>query len=130
MQTTRFISAASRPLVLAIAVLGAFAAPAALAAEQDFVLVNATGYDISELYVAPGRSADWQDDVLGQDVLVDGQQASITFSRSADTCDWDLRVVYADDNSSAEWHGVNLCELSAVTIEYDHDSGETSAYGE
>ena len=118
---------------LAVAALGAsatFGTAAALAAEQDFSLTNATGYDISELYVAPSKSSDWQEDVLGQDVLGDGQQANITFSKSADTCHWDLKVVYADDNTSAEWIGVNLCELSAVTIKYNADSGETSAFGQ
>ena len=127
------ILGAGRRTALAVAVLGAcatFGTSAALAAEQDFSLTNATGYDISELYVAPSKSSDWQEDVLGQDVLSDGQMANITFSKSADTCQWDLKVVYADDNSSAEWIGVNLCELSAVTIKYNDDSGETSAYGE
>jgi hypothetical protein len=108
----------------------AVAGTPALAGDQDFALINATGYEISELYVAPSKSSDWQEDVLGQDVLGDGQKANVTFSKTADTCQWDLKVVYSDDNTSAEWIGVNLCELSVVTIEYNADSGETSAYGE
>ena len=122
-----------RRVGLAVAASGALAiagTSAALAADQDFSLINATGYAISELYVAPTKTADWQEDVLGQDVLGDGQQVNVSFSRSSDTCHWDLKVVYADDNSSAEWLGVDLCELSAVTIKYNADSGETSAYGE
>jgi len=122
-----------RRVGLAVAALGMVAiagTSAALAADQDFSLTNATGYEISELYVAPSKSSDWQDDVLGQDVLGDGEKANISFSKTADTCNWDLKVVYSDDNTSAEWIGVNLCELSAVTIKYNADSGETSAYGE
>jgi hypothetical protein len=121
-----------RRAVLAVAALGALAlaGSSALAADQDFALVNATGYEISELYVAPSKSDDWQEDVLGQDVLSDGQRAEIKFSRDVDTCRWDLKVVYSDDNSSAEWTGVDLCALSKVTIKYDADSGETSAYGD
>ena len=133
MMTTTFISGACRRAVLAIgtfAAIGISGLSAALAADQDFALVNATGYEISELYVAPSKSSDWQEDVLGQDTLGDGQKANVTFSRDSDTCQWDLKVVYSDDNSSAEWIGVNLCELSAVTIKYNRDSGETSAYGE
>lgn len=114
----------------ALGTLALFGTSAALAADQDFSLVNATGYEIAELYVAPSQSADWQEDVLGQDVLGDGQQANISFSRNSDTCHWDLKVVYSDDNTTAEWGGVNLCELSVVTIKYNADSGETSAYGE
>jgi hypothetical protein len=102
----------------------------ALAGEQDFSLINATGYEISEFYVAPAESSDWEEDVLGQDTLGDGQKAKISFSRDTDTCQWDLKVVYSDDNSTAEWHGVDLCQLSVVTIKYNADSGETSAYGQ
>jgi len=116
--------------VAAFGALGLSGVSAALADDQDFALVNATGYEISELYVAPTKSSDWQEDVLGQDVLGDGEKAKITFSKSTDTCHWDLKVVYSDDNTSAEWIGVNLCELSTVTIKYDAGSGETSAYGE
>jgi hypothetical protein len=118
--------------VLFAAALGALAltSTVALAGQQDFSLANATGYEISELYVAPSESSDWQEDVLGQDTLGDGQKANISFSRDTDACAWDLKVVYSDDNSSAEWHGVDLCKLSNVTIKYDAGSGETSAYGE
>ena len=126
--TTNFIGRTA----LAVATFGALAlaGTAALAGDQDFALLNATGYEIGELYVAPAQSSDWQEDVLGQDVLGDGEQANIKFSRNEDTCHWDLKVVYPEDNSSAEWSNVNLCELTAVTIKYDADSGETSAYGQ
>ena len=118
--------------LLAAAAFGALAitGTSAQAGEQDFALVNSTGYEISELYVAPSESSDWQEDVLGQDTLDDGQKAKISFSRDTDTCQWDLKVIYSDDNSSAEWHSVDLCQLSVVTIKYNADSGETSAYGQ
>lgn len=116
--------------VVALVASGAWGASVARAGDQDFALVNATGYEIGELYVAPSKSSDWQEDVLGQDALADGQQANINFSRDEETCLWDLKVVYSEDNSSAEWGGVNLCDLSVVTIKYDAESGETSAYGQ
>jgi hypothetical protein len=121
-----------RTILCAAAALAACAvgSASALAGQQDFALVNATGYEISELYVAPSQSDDWQEDVLGQDTLGDGQQANVSFSRDTETCQWDLKVVYSDDNSSAEWRGVDLCQLSNVTIKYDAASGETSAYGQ
>jgi hypothetical protein len=99
----------------------------ALAGDQDFTLVNATGYTISEVYVSPSKAADWEEDVLGRDVLAEGESTEIRFSRSEDTCRWDLKVVYEDDNSSAEWAALDLCEISAVTIRYNRKTGETSA---
>jgi hypothetical protein len=128
MNTASF-STALRLAAFALGILAVAGSPA-LAGEQDFSLINATGYEIGELYVAPSDSSDWQEDVLGQDTLADGAQANIGFSRDTDTCTWDLKVVYSEDNSSAEWHAVDLCKLSVVTIKYNADSGETSAYGQ
>ncbi|HEY2032759.1 MAG TPA: hypothetical protein VGH02_03650 [Rhizomicrobium sp.] len=96
-------------------------------AKQDFTLVNKTGYDISEVYVSPSKADDWQEDVLGQDILEDGQNVDISFHRSDKSCHWDLKVVYKDDNSSAQWGDIDLCTVSEIAIHYNDKSGKTSA---
>lgn len=100
------------------------------AGDQDFVLINGTGYVISEVYVSPVKAGDWEEDVLGRDVLGVDDRTEIRFSRDTDACRWDLKVVYEDDGSSAEWGNLNLCEISAVTLRYSRKTGETSAYTE
>jgi hypothetical protein len=96
-------------------------------ARQDFELVNETGYDISHVFVSPTRSDDWEEDVLGKDVLSEGDEWEIRFTRSTKTCKWDLKVVYADDNSAAYWRGIDLCKVGRITIHYDRKSDTTSA---
>lgn len=96
-------------------------------ARQDFVLANATGYDVSHVFVSPTKSDDWEEDVLGKDVLEDGEAWEIRFSRAAKTCKWDLKVVYADDDSAAYWRGIDLCKVAKITIHYDRKSDKTSA---
>lgn len=96
-------------------------------AKQDFTLVNKTGYDISHVYVSPSKSDDWEEDVLGKDVLEDGDAWAIKFSRAEKSCKWDLKVVYSDDDSSAYWKGINLCEVGKITIHYNRKSDTTSA---
>src|SRR4051812_20066775 len=94
-----------------IAALGLAGAPGmALAADQDFTLINRTGYTISEVYVAPSKSSDWEEDVLGQDTLEDRTTVDINFSRSENPCRWDLKVVY-DDKTTAEWAALDLCTV-------------------
>lgn len=34
-------------------------------AKQDFTLINETGYALGEIYVAPSRSDNWEEDILG-----------------------------------------------------------------
>lgn len=106
----------------------AFSAPShAAEAKQDFVLVNKTGYDISNVYVSPSKSDDWEEDVLGQDMLEDGERVTIRFKRATRTCKWDLKVVYDDDDSSAIWGNIDLCSVSTVTIRYNRKSDTTTA---
>lgn len=110
-------------LVLAIA-LGT--AGSAFAGKQDFNLLNDTGYPIKHVYVAPSSSDDWEEDVLGRDILNDGESVELTFSRKETTCKWDMKVIYTDGDVST-WSGLNLCSISKVTLKWNKSSGVTRA---
>lgn len=99
---------------------------ASAAGVQDFRLRNRTGYVISEVYVAPTKSNDWEEDVLGRDVLGNGDYVDIEFSPREDVCHYDLKVVF-DDGDDAEWDYFNLCSVSKITIYYNNLTGETTA---
>jgi hypothetical protein len=112
----------------AFAAVLAVALPAAADdAKQDFKLVNATGYELKALYVSPTKSDDWGDDILGQDVLSDGQAVNVHFSPKVQTCKWDLKVTYSDDNSNAVWQEIDLCSVDKITIHYDRKNDVTKA---
>jgi hypothetical protein len=112
----------------AFCALGALAgAASAQEAKQDFKLVNKTGYELKELYVSPSKSDDWQDDVLGQGTLGDGEAANIKFHRANTACKWDLKVVYSVDSSSAVWNDIDLCSIEKITIHYDKGADKTTA---
>ena len=83
-------------LVAAAALLVVTASTAFADGKQDFDLVNRTGYTIDKVFVSPSNSNDWEDDVLGRDVLDDGEKVHIRFNRAAKSCKWDLKVVYSD----------------------------------
>lgn len=100
---------------------------AAAEAKQDFTLVNATGYDVKEVYVSSHRTDDWEEDVLGDDQLDDGMKVNIHFAPKTKTCKFDLKVVYADDDSAAVWQNIDLCTVSKITIHYNRKSDQTSA---
>lgn len=121
-----------RVLGTAIAVSAALwlAAPAAASAaeaRQDFTLVNATGYDVKAVYVSPARSNDWEEDVLGDDTLDDGTSVNIHFAAKTKTCRWDLKVVYAIDDTDAVWQNIDLCKVAKITIYYNKKNDKTRA---
>ena len=112
-------------LFAAALLAGLVNAPAA-AGTQDFTILNNTGYPIERVYVSASAKDDWEEDVLGRDTLPAGERTKIRFSRDEDSCLWDLKVVY-EDEESAEWQGINLCKVSVVALSYDRKTGETSA---
>jgi hypothetical protein len=115
-------------LVAAFAAVLSLAVPAvAQEAKQDFKLVNKTGYELKEIYVGPNKSDDWGDDIMGEDTVPDGGTVNVHFHPKAKTCHWDLKVVYTDDDSSAVWYNINLCEVETITIFYDRKKDETRA---
>ena len=70
----RYISDAPILIVSAIFLLLTVSSPV-YSSDQDFPLVNATGVTIDELYLSPVSVKDWQEDVLGVEVLEDGEEA-------------------------------------------------------
>ncbi len=111
----------------AAAPAAAVPAVAARQARQDFTIVNKTGYDIREVYVSPGKADNWEDDVLGDDELDDGDEQLIRFKRAEKTCIWDLKVVYSEDDSEAIWYDIDLCKITKMTIRYSRKTDKTSA---
>ncbi len=90
---------------------------AARQSKLDFTLMNSTGLTIQEINVGPHDSDDWGPDILGSDVMENGQSADITFAPAAPGCDWDLKIKDAGGNE-VEWFSLNLCEASHITLRY------------
>src|SRR5882762_2110715 len=118
-----------RALMFAVAIAGVAVAVPAVAqdAKQDFRLVNRTGYELKEVYVAPSKSDSWEEDILGTGTLEEGKAVNIHFSPKVQTCKWDLKVVYTVDDSNAVWSNINLCDVDKITIFYDKKNDVTRA---
>ncbi len=95
-------------------------APVSWAGTQDFTLVNRTGLTITQLFVSSAASDDWEEDVLGRDVLNDGESVDIHFSRKEKAELWDIMVV-DEDGDQYTWERLRLNEIRRVTLRYDKD---------
>lgn len=111
-------------IVAAALIAWTAAVPAWAQMFEKITLVNSTGYTISEVYIAPSRSKSWEEDILGRDVLGDGEEVEVDFRRSENTCNWDLLVVY-DDGEQAVWDGLNLCQDWHYELFYNARTGDT-----
>ena len=91
---------------------------AAWAGPQDFRLFNRTDVDIYHLYVAPSESEDWQEDVLGGAVLLNGADIDIVFAPDDDVELWDLRVEDQEGNF-LYWREIDLMQAVEIILEAD-----------
>ena len=102
-----------RKFLIAGALLVAAMSTAAFAAQQDFTITNHTGHTIVTLNVSPNNDDHWGPDILGRDVLNNGEQTEITFDRNEDQCSWDIKVTY-DDGTNNDLRAVDLCHTTEV----------------
>ncbi len=113
-----------RALLAMTGLIGLAAAPAMAQGQQDFTLVNRTGYTINEVYVGASSSSSWGRDLLGQGVLQHQRTLNVRFGRNTRECNWDIRVVY-DDGDTSEFRGVDLCSVSRVTLFWNRQANQT-----
>lgn len=114
-----------------VAIAGALAPSVARARHasgpQDFVLVNQTGETIREVYVSPSKADDWEEDILGRDVLEDGESVKITFHDRPGIKLWDLKAVVGEKGGRSHiWYELNLMEIEEVTIYYKNGKAYAS----
>lgn len=86
--------------------------------KQDFKLVNSTGVEIHQVFITPHDANEWGEDILGRDILENGQECDIQFHPKEDACMWDLRITDKEGNA-IEWENIDLCKWSKITLKYD-----------
>ncbi len=99
---------------LMTAVLMVACASVSFAGVQDFTLVNNTGRVIHQINVSASNSDYWYDDILGSDVLMNGDGTEVTFGDS-DERYWDIRAIF-DDGSDIYWQNIDLFNVIQVTL--------------
>ena len=105
-------------LVLAVCVAVVLAGSMAAMAQgkQDFVLYNKIGQKIAQIYISPTSTNDWEEDVLGVDLLDNDDDVVIHFPRDENECLWDFKIVN-EDGGSVIWTKIDLCKAEEVTLQ-------------
>jgi len=107
----------SSRFLLPLAVAGAFCAASVLPAaalDRRVRIVNATGFAIVEFYASNTGTSDWQEDILGQDVLPSGASVMINIDDGTGYCKYDLLAVFEDGDQLVK-SDVNVCEVGTFT---------------
>lgn len=111
MSIIRSVTLASISLALA---LTAFSNPA-MAEDLELTLNNRSSYVVVEFYASPSDVGDWEEDILGADVLGSDESIEITIADGRTQCAYDLRFVF-DDGDVLDKGSVDLCETGSYTL--------------
>jgi hypothetical protein len=101
-------------ILTAVSVASAFWVAPAFAEDLVFMLDNQSSTNVREFYASAVDVDDWEEDILGQDILATGNFARITI-RDSETCEYDLRIVFEDDDAVEE-RNIDLCSTGSYTV--------------
>jgi hypothetical protein len=86
----------------------------AWAANRHVDIVNATGKPMVEFYASNAGTDDWEEDILGQDILQDGESFDADIDDGTGACKFDFKAVFQDGSSRVR-RGVDVCSISTFT---------------
>jgi hypothetical protein len=97
-------------LIAAAAMVSAYA-PATADENKKIKIINETRHKIVRFYASRVGTKDWEEDILGEDVLGIGQSVTINFG-TGDYCVYDFKAIF-DDGDALEKYRVNVCDLDS-----------------
>ncbi|SEQ00194.1 hypothetical protein SAMN05428969_1488 [Devosia sp. YR412] len=88
---------------------------AAMALDRKVQINNQTSYTIVEFYASNTGTADWQEDILGSEVLPSGSSAMVNIDDGSGYCKFDFLAVFEDGDSVVSADN-NVCELATFNF--------------
>ncbi|MBW6505940.1 MAG: hypothetical protein K0B00_04225 [Rhodobacteraceae bacterium] len=86
----------------------------AFAEDLAFTLNNFSALGLVEFYTSPADTDDWEEDILGEDILPPGTSGDVTIADGRTQCTYDLLFVMSDGQELEDT--VNMCELGSYTL--------------
>lgn len=101
-------------VALCAAALAAASITSASAANRRVDIVNQTGMVITEFYASNTGTDNWEEDILGRDVIADGETFDINIDDGTGRCRFDFKAVF-DNGKSLVRNNINVCQISTFT---------------
>jgi len=84
------------------------------ALNRHVTVVNNTGFTMVKFYGSNTGSDNWEEDILGNDVLPSGSSVDINFDDASGYCKFDFKAVFEDGDELVR-QNVNVCEVGTFT---------------
>ena len=110
--TIKILSAAA---ALAFALVGASAS--AQTGPLDFTLNNGTSEVVVQLFISVPSTNDWEEDILGDQVVGSGDSVQVTIDDGLEDCQYDVKVVFDDETPDLIVMGVDFCAINGESLD-------------
>ena len=106
--------------LLSAAAALAFACVASSASAQtgplDFTLNNGTSEVVVQLFISIPSTNDWEEDILGDQVVGSGDSVQVTINDGLEDCEYDIKVVFDDETPDLIVMGVDFCAINGESL--------------
>ncbi|MDQ1194259.1 hypothetical protein QE419_003025 [Brevundimonas vesicularis] len=82
--------------------------------DRHVTIKNRTGWTMLRFYASDSRSDDWEEDILGSDVLESGQDVRINIDDGSGACIYDFKAEFTNGQELTRSR-INVCEVSEYT---------------
>ncbi len=79
--------------------------------DRHVTIKNRTGWTMLRFYASDSRSDDWEEDILGSDVLESGQDVRINIDDGSGACIYDFKAEFTNGQELTRSR-INVCEVS------------------
>jgi hypothetical protein len=87
----------------------------ASAADRRVKIVNGTSVAMTEFYASNAGTDEWEEDILGEDVLGPGESVMVDIDDGSGYCRFDFKGVF-DDGTDAVKRKVDVCTVATFTF--------------
>ncbi|WP_292095078.1 hypothetical protein [Brevundimonas sp.] len=79
--------------------------------DRHVTIRNRTGWTMLRFYASDSRSGDWEEDILGDDVLEDGANIRINIDDGSGACLYDFKAEFTNGQELVR-ERINVCQVS------------------
>lgn len=82
----------------------------------DFTLNNGTSEVVVQLFISVPSTSDWEEDILGAQVVGSGDSVQVTIDDGLEDCEYDIKVVFDDETPDLIVMGVDFCAINGESL--------------
>ncbi|WP_019994382.1 hypothetical protein [Aureimonas ureilytica] len=86
----------------------------ARAADRRVDIENQTGETLTHFYASVTSTDDWEEDILGADMIEDGETFNIDIDDGSGSCRYDFKAVFEDGDVLMK-RNINVCKIATYT---------------